>query len=698
MGKWDFFKNIGYHDQDFDGDIDLIDVDIQDREFERINNPHRHSNIDWVEEERREEIEEIYGDYDELDDMLGEYDDLEERKARREQGIDEEDEEFVANTDGERLRRIVERYGEYNPTDDELGFYGDIDEDMELEAGYEEEEPRTIATISFSVAEKEKKPKEGLFRYHDDYSWEYFRAICEQFPELKSDYAGDEDLRIDEFLGEIKEVNIERAIKYWKWVMTTFKPEIIKQKDKSDGSDFDYEAGGRVLFYLIGNEENDEKVIAVLKDSYYFNYIFKDFAWEKHDTIAISNILARVYYIDSFSFCKKCYDAYLEYQQGQYTNRDIAKIWDSFITEFEWKKDGQNCLNYIKSEMQRIGDFGNPVLKRIAKLEQRRREELEYEENERKEEEERQKQEAEWKLAEAKEREERELHVSRVRELEEKVKPLLEKIEKGELFTEPKEADKKVRFCFHLSKKTYDTVIKYLLSQNGTIEDFGENTQIGEIKQGEISTIYMITSISLMLHHVARYKYSEMSITPDEKRIVEFNKPIVELLFEHCPVAKLIDLIAYGRSIGVQYYETDLLKKAYDTYRNYEIEARERAKSIFANITQKGNVKVSWVEEKRLYTYFSLHYDDAIYKFTPQWGEGLSFDIYIPSLKLVVEYQHTYKDGATKVEMEQTRSEIEKLEHKKALCGKNGIQFAEWSDKTAINEVNVLDFMSKIKQ
>ncbi len=619
MGKGDFFKKLGYRDQDFDGDVDWIDADIQNTEIEQIQRSgrrsshklrNRHGDIDWVEFDRRMEIEEIYGDYDELDDLCGEYDDLEERKAEleaEEKMTFEEKEERDA-----RIERIKDEYGGYDKELDKQGHYSDIDEQIEEEKMQEdfdivfgaddneddedeeeaeesEESEETIATISFSFAEPKVEPKKGLYIYYD-YTWDFFKAIYDNFSELRNDYAGDEDLRIDEFLFEIAQINVSRAIGYWKWVMNTFPPELIKEKNKTDGSDFDDEPAGRVLYYLIGDFA--EKVVAVLKEEYYFNYIFKDFSWEKHDVISISEILESVYKADGLELFKKCYAAYLQYQKGQYTNRDLSKVWDRFLTCFEWKEDGQECLNYIKSELEKIGDFGKPILKNIEKLEKERKDDLEYEENERREEEEYRKAREAWEVEEAKRKREREERLGKIAKLEAEVQPLLEEIDNGVIFSDKPTDARRFQFCFYPTRKTYDTVIKYILSENGGVNDFGEDMQIGEIGQEDLSTLYMMTSISLMLHKVARKKYGNVVVKPFENQMIEINTPIVEFIFEHCYVAKLIDILEYGVSIGVHYYESVMLKKAYNTYRDFEIELREKAKAIFADITQKGVAKV----------------------------------------------------------------------------------------------------------
>lgn len=183
------------------------------------------------------------------------------------------------------------------------------------------------------------------------------------------------------FITEMAEVNIERAVKYWKWVMDTFTAEIINSAKKEPENEYDYEPAGRILYLMVA-EYPTKEVMDIIRDDKYFKYIFIDMDWEKHGTTTMGNTLSNVYLYDSFDLMKKCYEAFIKYQKDKYTNRDLKEIWDTFLVFFEWKEDGQETLDYIRAEMSRRGDFGKVILRFVDKVEAKHKEDLEYESDE----------------------------------------------------------------------------------------------------------------------------------------------------------------------------------------------------------------------------------------------------------------------------------------------------------------------------
>ncbi len=346
--KDDFIDKIIYGgiDHDMDGDVDIKDAFIGDEIRKSTGGSHKH-----------------HEQFDEYD--IAEMDEFE----RELNGIDDEDykwcREFAGYVDEDEDEEDDE-----NDDEDE----GVLDED--------EEDNESLVSLTFSVESSEdNKRTDGVYKYLEYGRWDYYKAIFDHFSELKEDYAGDEGLDVATFILEMAEVNVERAVKYWKWVMDTFTAEIIKSvKDKSENG-YDYEPAGRVLYLMVA-EHPIKEVMDIIKDEKYFKYIFIDMNWEKHGTTTMGNTLSNIYLNDSFALMRKCYEAFIKYQSDKYTNRDLKEIWDTFLVFFEWKEDGQEALDYIRAEMSRRGDFGKVILRFIDKVEARHKEDLEYESDE----------------------------------------------------------------------------------------------------------------------------------------------------------------------------------------------------------------------------------------------------------------------------------------------------------------------------
>lgn len=62
-------------------------------------------------------------------------------------------------------------------------------------------------------------------------------------------------------------------------------------------------------------------------------------------------------------------------------------------------------------------------------------------------------------------------------------------------------------------------------------------------------------------------------------------------------------------------------------------------KAAFNEYTSTGNRFVKWVEEYKLFNFVKFWYPDTFFQYTPEWLDGQSIDIFIPSIQTGVEYQ-----------------------------------------------------------
>lgn len=100
--------------------------------------------------------------------------------------------------------------------------------------------------------------------------------------------------------------------------------------------------------------------------------------------------------------------------------------------------------------------------------------------------------------------------------------------------------------------------------------------------------------------------------------------------------------------------------------------------------------KVLWKSEYELYKLVKNSYPDAIYQYYDPKFKGLVIDIYIPELKVAIEYQGLQHYEVVERFIDNSlseRKENDKL--KKQLCIDNGIKLIEWRYDELISQLNL---------
>ena len=111
------------------------------------------------------------------------------------------------------------------------------------------------------------------------------------------------------------------------------------------------------------------------------------------------------------------------------------------------------------------------------------------------------------------------------------------------------------------------------------------------------------------------------------------------------------------------------------------------------------NSKSIWKNESKLSNLVMSCFPDVIREYSPSWLRGQRLDIFIPSIKVGIEYQGIQhyepvnffggEKGFIKTQERDNR--------KKVLCAKNGITLIEWSYTTDINFKNLKTELKKKK-
>ena len=110
-------------------------------------------------------------------------------------------------------------------------------------------------------------------------------------------------------------------------------------------------------------------------------------------------------------------------------------------------------------------------------------------------------------------------------------------------------------------------------------------------------------------------------------------------------------------------------------------------------------IKSKWKSELELFRLVYQHYPTAIYQYHSDWLGLQSLDIYIPDLRIGIEYQgeQHYKvvehfDGE---EGFKKRQELDN--RKRQLCVENKIKLIEWRFDEPINQMNLENKIKNIE-
>lgn len=110
---------------------------------------------------------------------------------------------------------------------------------------------------------------------------------------------------------------------------------------------------------------------------------------------------------------------------------------------------------------------------------------------------------------------------------------------------------------------------------------------------------------------------------------------------------------------------------------------------IYDKLVKSGIVQVKWKSEYELYKLVKRKYKDAIYQYRDKWIGMQSLDIYIPSLKVGIEYQGKQHYMPISLFGGEEEFEHRKIldENKKRICEENGVSLIEWKYDEKISSV-----------
>ena len=184
--------------------------------------------------------------------------------------------------------------------------------------------------------------------------------------------------------------------------------------------------------------------------------------------------------------------------------------------------------------------------------------------------------------------------------------------------------------------------------------------------------------------------YKVKTISNDDRFFDVFKHHIPTILDD-----KLTELVK-NRKVNV--FNEKGFREIQTVLNKYKKTQTERRTEVYSQIVLQGKTSPKWKTEAQLFALISSIYPDAIYQYKADWLHRQSLDIYIPSLKIGIEYQgrQHYEPIEHFGGMEHFIQQQENDRKKRKLCEDKGIRLVEWSYTEAVTEENLKKFIIPI--
>lgn len=253
-------------------------------------------------------------------------------------------------------------------------------------------------------------------------------------------------------------------------------------------------------------------------------------------------------------------------------------------------------------------------------------------------------------------------------------------------------------------KDSYMGNILYFLLKNNygynLVDSMNEYRNIYYLKD-KLSGIKSITflwgavlSVSYNMHEYNfNKKILETSDLKEVRLIISYIKEVSNINDELKLFMYLREYILYP--IQKYFEETQSIFEKHNMLYGTKESKKERS-TIYSKLVKEKKVKSKWKNEQLLFRMISKFFNDAIYQYYDGWLERQTLDIYIPSLKLGIEYQgeQHFKEVTFFGGEEGLEKTKERDMKKKKLCEKNGVNLMYWNYFEPINTINLREKLS----
>lgn len=201
-----------------------------------------------------------------------------------------------------------------------------------------------------------------------------------------------------------------------------------------------------------------------------------------------------------------------------------------------------------------------------------------------------------------------------------------------------------------------------------------------------------IQEISLM--------FSSLMDSFDPRKKPEWFDPIYEYLYQH-------DFSQY-LSRSIREYLSDLQDlEGYSSFLNNSVlitiskqlnrKISEQLNKLYMVMLQEKRATVKWSSEYSLYALIKQYIAEAVYQYRVDWLGQQSFDIFLPSQNIAIEYQGKQHYEAVELFGGDAALDDNKERdiRKRKLAAEHGVQVLDWRYDIPVNRANVLTFFDQ---
>lgn len=243
-------------------------------------------------------------------------------------------------------------------------------------------------------------------------------------------------------------------------------------------------------------------------------------------------------------------------------------------------------------------------------------------------------------------------------------------------------------------KDTYIGDILYYMFKNeykynyiNNVDKYGQIYYIKDKLNGLRSICHLWGGVLNYSHNIYQNIY-ELPYISNTRVIIDYIKNNYNIINELQLYMYLKEYILYP--VQKYFEDTQNIFEQYNMIYPTKESKKERS-IIYSKLIKENKIKSKWKNEQLLFRIVSEIFPDAIYQYHDKWLNMQSLDIYIPSLKLGIEYQGEQhfkeidffggKDGLEK--------NIERDRRKKDICKNNGVTIIYWNFYEPINPITV---------
>ena len=218
-----------------------------------------------------------------------------------------------------------------------------------------------------------------------------------------------------------------------------------------------------------------------------------------------------------------------------------------------------------------------------------------------------------------------------------------------------------------------------------------------EVQANDDATVYQVTFLGTQIEEIS-LMYSALATPSNAERhdMIAARAYLHEYDFFFYLSCRINEFIA---ELATKYGYSPFVTHSVLVSINKLIEKEQRAKLhiLYNTMAKENRITTKWSTEYKLFTLVNKFISDAVYQYRADWLGQQSFDIFIPSQSIAIEYQ-----GQQHYEAVDMFGGAEALENarkrdarKRNLSREHGVKILEWKYTVPVNRKNVLMLFSE---